>query len=329
MGIARLYGDAGGTARNKHPDLESFPMSSRLRFHWQLRSRTLELGTRTVVMGILNVTPDSFSDGGKFLHRDHAVAHALQMLDEGAGIIDIGGESTRPGVKVGDQGISIGEEIDRVLPVVEDILRERPEALISVDTYKAGVAQAVVKAGAEIVNDVSATRWDPGMPAALAATPCGVILMHTRGLPEVWRTQPPSPDIVAEVKRELGEIAQSAMAAGIDRQRLVLDPGFGFGKRFDENIPLLAHFAELSKLGLPLLSGTSRKSFIGRTLARDGKDAIAEQRLYGTLATVVISVMHGAHIVRVHDVKPAVEAVKVADAVLLAHIESSEREANE
>ena len=291
-------------------------MSSRPIFQWQLRSRTLELGRRTMVMGILNVTPDSFSDGGKFLRRDHAVAHALQMLDEGADLIDIGGESTRPGVKVGEQGISSGEEIDRVLPVMEDILRERPDALISIDTYKAEVARVVVKAGAEIVNDVSATRWDPAMASALAALRCGVIFMHTRGLPEVWRTQAPSPDIVSEVKRELGEIAQAATTAGIHRDRLVLDPGFGFGKRFDENIPLLAHFAEFGALGLPLLSGTSRKSFIGRTLARDGKDAIAENRLNGTLATVVISVMHGAHIVRVHDVKPVVEAVKVADAVV-------------
>jgi dihydropteroate synthase len=166
------------------------------------------------------------------------------------------------------------------------------------------------------VNDVSATRWDPNMLAALAEIRCGVILMHARGLPEVWRTQSPSPDIVAEVKRELGEITQSAIASGINRERLVLDPGFGFGKRFDENIPLLAHFSEFAEFGLPLLSGTSRKSFIGRTLAREGKDALAEERLNGTLATVVISVMHGAHMVRVHDVKPVVEAVKVADAVL-------------
>jgi dihydropteroate synthase len=266
-------------------------------------------------MGILNVTPDSFSDGGRFMQRDHAVAHALQMLEEGADIIDIGGESTRPGVKVGDQGIAASEEIGRVLPVMEDILREHPQAIISVDTYKAAVAQAAVKAGAEIVNDVSAMRWDQKLAPVLAAMECGVILMHTRGLPEVWKTQPPSPDIVAEVKRELHEIAQAGIAAGIERNRLMLDPGFGFGKRFDENIPVLARFAEFAELGFPLLSGTSRKSFIGRTLARDGKDAIAEQRLNGTLATVVISVMHGAHIVRVHDVKPAVEAVKVADAV--------------
>jgi dihydropteroate synthase len=291
-------------------------MPSRPVFHWQLRSRAVELGRRTLVMGILNVTPDSFSDGGTFLQRDHAVAHALQMLDEGADIIDIGGESTRPGARVGEQGVSVAAELERILPVMKDILGERPEAVISVDTYKADVARVAVQAGAEIVNDVSATRWDPAMAAALAAMPCGVILMHTRGLPEVWRTQPPSPDIMAEVKSELGEIAQSAMAAGIDRDRLVLDPGFGFGKRFDENIPLLAHFAEFGELGLPLLSGTSRKSFIGRTLARNGKDAIAEDRLNGTLATVVISVMNGAHIVRVHDVKPAVDAVKVADAVI-------------
>lgn len=283
---------------------------------WRLRSRELALGGRTLVMGILNVTPDSFSDGGKFLQRDHAVAHAVQMLEEGADIIDIGGESTRPGAKVAEAGIPPGEEISRVLPVIQDLLRERPNAVISVDTYKSQVARAALGAGAEIINDVSALRWDSWMSDALSKPGCGVILMHSRGLPEQWKTQPPSPDIVSEVNAELSKWVSSAIAAGISRGRLVLDPGFGFGKRFDENIALLANFGQFHELGFPLLSGTSRKSFIGRTLSREGKDVPPEQRLYGTLATVVASVLQGAHIVRVHDVRPAVEVVKVADAVL-------------
>jgi len=269
-------------------------------------------------MGVLNVTPDSFSDGGRFLSRDHAVGHALQMLDDGADIIDIGGESTRPGAAVGESGVTVKEELERVLPVIEDVRRERPAAIVSVDTYKAEVARAVIAAGAEIINDVSALRWDANMAPALAELECGVILMHSRGMPEDWRSQPPSPDIVGEVKKDLQEWAAAAMAAGIARERLVLDPGFGFGKKFDENYPLLAGFGRLHELGFPLLSGTSRKSFIGRTLAREGKDAAVDHRLYGTLATVTASVLEGAHIVRVHDVQAAVEAVKVADSVLEA-----------
>lgn len=297
---------------------------SRPRYVWRLRNRSLPLGERTLVMGILNVTPDSFSDGGQFLQRDHAVAHALQMLDEGADILDIGGESTRPGSKVLGTGVSAAEELRRVLPVVEDVLRERSGTIISIDTYKAEVARAAVQAGAEIVNDVSALRWDPQMSATLAQFGCGVILMHTRGRPEAWGTQPPSRDIVKEVSRELKQWSKAAVQAGIARQCLVIDPGFGFGKRFDENYPLLARFSELHGLGLPVLSGTSRKSFIGRTLRRSDKDASPVQRLYGTLATLVASVLQGAHIVRVHDVRPAVEAVKVADQVVRFSPERSE-----
>jgi len=170
---------------------------------WRLRSRELQLGPRTLVMGILNVTPDSFSDGGKFLSRDHAVGHTLQMLDDGADIIDIGGESTRPGARVAESGIAADEELARVMPVLEDILRERPGTIISVDTYKAEVARTAVSRGVEMINDVSALRWDPLMAATLADLGCGVILMHTRGRPEEWRTLPPSPDIVSEVKSDL------------------------------------------------------------------------------------------------------------------------------
>jgi dihydropteroate synthase len=285
-------------------------------YAWRLRDRELALGPRTVVMGILNVTPDSFSDGGRFLSRDHAVGHALQMLDEGADIIDIGGESTRPGARVGESVVTADQELDRVMPVIGDVLRERPGTIISIDTYKAQVARVAVEGGAEIVNDVSALRWDRLMAATLADLGCGVILMHSRGRPEEWGSLPASPDIVAEVKNDLRSWATAAVSAGIAREHLLLDPGFGFGKKFDENYPLLARLAELHSLGFPLLSGTSRKSFIGRTLARDGKDAPAEERLYGTLATVTASVLRGAHIVRVHDVRPAVEAVKVADEIL-------------
>jgi dihydropteroate synthase len=285
-------------------------------YTWRLRTRELNLGARTLVMGILNVTPDSFSDGGKFLSRDHAVGHALQLLDEGADIVDIGGESTRPGARVAESGVTAETELQRVMPVIEDILRERPATIISVDTYKTEVARKAVDAGAEIVNDVSALRWDPLMSATLADLACGVILMHTRGRPEEWRTLPPSPDIATEVKNDLASWSAEALAAGITRHHLVLDPGFGFGKNFEQNYPLLARLGELHELGFPILSGTSRKSFIGRTLATEGKDAAPEERIYGTLATVVASVLQGAHIVRVHDVRAAVEAVRVADEIV-------------
>jgi dihydropteroate synthase len=283
---------------------------------WRLRSRTLELGDRTLVMGILNVTPDSFSDGGKFLARDHAVAHALKMLEDGADLLDIGGESTRPGTPVVESGIPAAEELRRILPVVEDVLRERPDAILSVDTYKAEVARAAVNAGCEIVNDVSALRWDKQMAAAVVELKCGVILMHTRGRPEEWRNLPPSADIVAEVKAELRDYAQAALAHGIANDHIMLDVGIGFGKKFEQNYPLLAGLDQLQELGFPLLVGTSRKSFIGRTLAVAGKDAPSDQRLNGSLAAATASVLKGAHVVRVHDVKAAVEAVKIADEIL-------------
>lgn len=288
----------------------------RLGFLWRLRTRVLELGDRTLVMGILNVTPDSFSDGGKFLARDRAVAHALKMLDDGADLLDIGGESTRPGTPVVESGIPAAEELRRIMPVIEDVLRERPGAILSVDTYKAEVARAAVNAGCEIINDVSALRWDDQMGATVVDLACGVILMHTRGLPQEWRDLPPSADIVAEVKADLRDYAQSALARGIAKDQIMLDVGIGFGKKFEQNYPLLAGLDQLRDLGFPLLVGTSRKSFIGRTLARDGKDAPPDQRLHGSLAAATASILKGAHVVRVHDVKPAVEAVKIADEVL-------------
>jgi len=268
-------------------------------------------------MGIVNVTPDSFSDGGFYIDAEKAVVRAEQLLDEGASIIDVGGESTRPGVS---EPVSEEEERRRVLPVIRDLKRRRPDVVVSVDTYKAGVARAAVDVGAEVVNDVSGFRWDPKMAKTLAELKVGAVLMHTRGRPEEWRSLPPIGDPVLMVKRDLRQWAEAAALAGIKRDRLVLDPGFGFGKRYEENYPLLAHFGELQGMGFPLLAGVSRKSFIGRMLAvvsKDGgKDAEVGERLYGTLAAETGLILKGAHIIRTHDVGFAVQAVRVADVMV-------------
>src|SRR5580698_4122229 len=282
-------------------------------FQWNLGTRALELGRRTLIMGIVNVTPDSFSDGGLYVDAEKAVVHAERLLDEGATMIDVGGESTRPGTA---EAVSEEEERRRVLPVIRDLKRRRPSAVISIDTYKASVARAAVELGAEVVNDVSGFRWDPKMAKTLGELKVGAVLMHTRGRPEEWRSLPPIGDPVLIVRRDLLQWAEAATLAGIKRDRLVLDPGFGFGKRMEENYPLLAHFAELQQTGFPLLAGVSRKSFIGRALARDGKDAGIAERLYGTLAAETALILKGAHIIRTHDVKFAVEAARVADAIV-------------
>jgi dihydropteroate synthase len=202
--------------------------------------------------------------------------------------------------------------------VITTIKKQRPDAVISIDTYKASVARAATAAGAEIVNDVTGLRWDAQMAATIAEIKCGAVLMHMRGRPEEWRTLPPPGDIVLLVKRELREWAEAAVVAGVRRERIALDPGFGFGKNFDQNYPLLARFQDLQSLGFPLLAGTSRKSFLGRTLARDGKDASATDRLYGNLAAHTALILKGAHILRTHDVKAAVDAARVTDAILEA-----------
>ncbi|MGB2604642.1 MAG: dihydropteroate synthase [Candidatus Sulfotelmatobacter sp.] len=307
-------------------------------FQWNLGARALELGKRTLIMGILNVTPDSFSDGGLYLDSDKAIEHGLKLLDEGADIIDVGGESTRPGASVVNFtaqpeakekaqanaapkkiAVDAEEELRRVLPVITELRKLRPDAVISVDTYKASVARAAAAAGAEIVNDVSGLRWDPQMARTIAEIKCGAVLMHMRGRPEEWRTLPPPGDIVLLVKRELREWVEAAVLAGVRRERIVLDPGFGFGKNFEQNYPLLSRFQELQSLGFPLLAGTSRKSFLGRMLAKNGKDAPVEDRLYGNLAIHTALILKGAHILRTHDVKAAVEAARVTDAIMAAY----------
>jgi dihydropteroate synthase len=318
-------------------------------FHWNLGARSLELGKRTLIMGIVNVTPDSFSDGGLYLDREQAIEYAERLLNEGADILDIGGESTRPGARVeapagtaqsadlrktpaaaspvrnpagaklvAAEPVTAEEEMKRVIPVIAALKKKHPQAVLSVDTYKATVARAAISAGAEIVNDVSGFRWDPQTAKTVAELKCGVVLMHMRGRPEEWRTLPPPGDVVLLVKRELKEWAETAILSGVRRERIVLDPGFGFGKSFDENYPLLSRFSELQAAGFPLLAGTSRKSFVGRTLAKDGKDAPPEDRLFGTLATQTALILKGVHILRTHDVKPAAEAARVADAILQA-----------
>jgi dihydropteroate synthase len=301
------------------------PFARRRSFEWLLRTRTIPLGQRTVIMGILNITPDSFSDGGHFYTPqdapDRAVTQALQMLEEGADILDIGGESTRPNAAP----LSPGEEQARILPALEAILKAQPGTILSVDTFHATTARLAIEAGAEIVNDVSGHLWDLAMSATCASLGCGTILMHTRGRPHDWPSLPPlaTGEVLPLVLSELNARLQAAVAAGIPRNRIVLDPGLGFGKRLDENYPLLAHLDQLHQLNQPILIGASRKGFLGHTLAeRPNLAALhagippAQARLHATTAANVTAIFAGAHILRVHDVRPAVEAAAIADRVL-------------
>lgn len=301
---------------------------------WQLRDHTLETGGRTLVMGIVNVTPDSFSDGGLFLDAEKAVEHALTLLDEGADLLDLGAESTRPGSRAGGAAgtaqaptVSADEEQTRLLPVLEGILRARPAAIVSIDTYKAATARAALAAGAEIVNDVSGFFWDREMAKVCAEAGCGVVLMHTRGRPEEWSTLPPlTPNaMLASVREGLEASLDAAAKANILPEAIVLDPGYGFGKRFDENYALLIRQAELLSLGRPLLVGLSRKKFLGHTLAPlfGGNDAPVRERETASVAALVGAILHGASIIRVHAVRAAVEAALIADAMTSAQ-ESAE-----
>ena len=278
---------------------------------WKLARRSLPYGERTLVMGVLNVTPDSFSDGGEFFLLERAVAHAEQMIAEAADIIDVGGESTRPGSAF----VSEGEELQRVIPVIERLATKSPVP-ISIDTTKSSVARAAIAAGAEIVNDISGLRFDPLIADEAARAKAGLVLMHSRGTPKDMQQLPPVDDIMSEV---IGELRNSVLVAeerGVARDRIAIDPGIGFGKTLAQNVELIAKLDQLviAFAEFPIMIGTSRKSFLGKLL----DNAPADQRLHGTIASVVASVLNGAHIVRVHDVKAAVEAIKVADAVRLA-----------
>jgi dihydropteroate synthase len=288
---------------------------------WRLRNRSLSLGRRTLVMGVVNITPDSFSDGGLFAAPEAAVVHALKLLDEGADLLDLGAESTRPGSHAGAHpSVSADEEQARLLPVLEGVLKQRPHALVSVDTYKAATARAALAVGAEIINDVSGLSWDSALAAVCAQVQSGVVLMQTRGRPDEWSAQSrlASDELIATIKVGLAASLDAATQAGIANGAIVIDPGYGFGKRFEENYVLLARQAELLTFGRPLLAGVSRKSFLGKTLAslHNGETPPPSARETAGIAAMVAAILHGASIVRVHNVRPAVEAALIADAIL-------------
>lgn len=281
---------------------------------WKIKDRVLPIGERTLVIGILNVTPDSFSDGGRFVSVDDAVSHGRQMISEGADIIDVGGESTRPG----GEPVSTEEEIRRVVPVI-GALSKTTNTPISVDTTKSEVARAALEAGAAIVNDISALRFDFYVADVAARFGAGLILMHSRGTPATMHRLPPVAEIMPEVIGSLRASVNMAERRGVKRESIVIDPGIGFGKTQEQNLELIARLEQLAAAfpDLPLLIGTSRKSFIGRILADEaGTPAPAEDRLHGTMATITAAVLHGAHIVRVHDVKAAVETIKTSEKIL-------------
>ena len=269
------------------------------------------LGEHTLVMGVLNVTPDSFSDGGKFFRLKDALSAALAMQRAGADILDVGAESTRPG----SPGTSAVEELGRLLPVLQ-ALRGRLKIPVSVDTQKASVAEAALGAGAQMVNDISGLKNDPRIAQVAARFGAPLILMHMRGTPRTMQKGPFAKNVVRDVISGLRKSAALARRAGVKKSQIILDPGIGFGKSFAQNYELLARLPELAKLGHALLVGTSRKAFLGATLSRDGKTLPANERIWGTAATVAASILNGAHIVRVHDVEEMAQVTRVTDGVL-------------
>jgi dihydropteroate synthase len=277
----------------------------RQRHIWKLKGRELRLGERTLIMAVLNVTPDSFSDGGRYFEPDRAFARALELEDQGADILDIGAESTRPG----SRPVPEQEELRRLVPVLRR-LRGKLAIPVSVDTYKAPVAERALELGAEIVNDPSGLTADPQLVRAAAGHDAGLVLNHMRGTPSTWAKLGPLPDVMGVIVRELEAAAHKALLAGLAKERVVLDPGFGFGKRGEQNFEILARLPELARLGFPLLAGPSRKSFLG--------ESSPEGRLMGTAAAVAASVLAGAHIVRVHDVREMKTVVQIADSILAA-----------
>jgi dihydropteroate synthase len=282
---------------------------------WLIKDRALTIGQRTLVMGILNVTPDSFSDGGQFLSLENAIDHGKRMRDEGADLIDVGGESTRPG---SSGPVSAEEEIYRVVPVIS-ALAKTLDLPISIDTTKSEVARAGLDAGAGIVNDVSALRFDFYIADVSARAGAGLILMHSRGTPATMHRLPPVADIMHEVTTSLSASVKMAERRGVKRESIAIDPGIGFGKSQEQNVELIDKLDLLKAAfsDLPILIGTSRKSFIGRILADEAGDAAPlDRRMYGSMASIAAAVMKGADIVRVHDVKAAIETVKVIDAIL-------------
>jgi dihydropteroate synthase len=289
-------------------------MFRRKRFRLRLRLRTLILGERTLIMGVLNITPDSFSDGGEYLDSEAAIARALQLERDGADILDVGGESTRPGAA----SVSSEEELRRILPVIQE-LRGKLRIPMSVDTRSAEVAEAALDAGAEIVNDVSALRADPRLAEVARRVRAPLILMHMRGTPRTMQQGPFARDVIRDITAGLREAVARAKRAGLAKTQLLLDPGIGFGKKYEQNFEILARLPEFARLGCPIVIGTSRKAFLGKALAGPGSPSASPgERLLGTASTVTASILGGAHIVRVHDVAEMVRVARVADQIIHA-----------
>lgn len=273
---------------------------------FKCKNYKLDLSKKTFIMGILNITPDSFSDGGKYFDSKIAIKHAVRMVEDGADIIDMGGESTRPGAK----RVDLNEELKRVIPVLKILVKEL-NVPISVDTYKYEVAKAALNEGASIINDISGLHFSKDIASIAAKSKAGIILMHIKGTPKDMQNDPVYKDVIKEVSDYLKEGINTAVKAGIEKDRIMIDPGIGFGKTLKHNLIIIKRLKEFKKLGYPVLIGPSRKSFIGKIL-----DLPAEERLEGTLASVAAGVINGANVVRVHDVAEVVKAVKVLDAIL-------------
>ena len=291
-----------------HSLKETLKNISKTHYTIRCRKRTFKLGKQTLLMGVLNVTPDSFSDGGLFLDREKAIAQGLKMVEEGADLIDIGGESTKPGSKP----LGLEEELRRVIPVIEALAKE-VDVPISIDTYKSAVAKKAVEAGAQMINDISGLHFDPDLAHVASKEDVPLILMHIRGTPETMQKDVHYESLLSEILQYLRESIQRAESAGLDPGQIVIDPGIGFGKTLEDNLLIIKNLQELRILGKPILLGTSRKSFIGKILNTD-----VTERLEGTLSSIAIGVLNGAHIIRCHDVLEAKKAISVADAIRLA-----------
>ncbi|MEO7142974.1 MAG: dihydropteroate synthase [Bryobacteraceae bacterium] len=277
----------------------------RKHYEWRLKQRTLAMGARTLIVGVLNVTPDSFSDGGKYADPDRAFARALEMEDEGADVVEIGAESTRPG----SERISEAEEMRRLVPVLKR-LREKLSIPVAVDTYKSAVAEKALELGVEIVNDPSGLTFDPLLGRVVAQGDAGLVVNHMRGTPETWAKLPPLKDVMGTILKDLDAGAHRAQRAGVQPHRVILDPGLGFGKRKEQNAEILAHLRELARLDLPILVGPSRKQFLAQQTELETE--------FATAAAVTAAILNGAHLVRVHDVKAMRVVANVTDAILLA-----------
>lgn len=294
-----------------HPLGESFRETikniSKTHYSIRCRKKTFTLGKHTLLMGVLNVTPDSFSDGGLYFDKEKAIAHGMRMIEEGADFLDIGGESTRPGSKL----IGLEEELRRVIPVIESLAKEA-DVPISIDTYKSSVAQRAIEAGAQMINDISGLHFDQDLGQVAAKEDVPLILMHTRGTPETMQKDVHYDSLFSEILQYLKESIQRAESAGLDPQQIIIDPGIGFGKTLEDNLLIIKNLSEFRILGKPILLGTSRKSFIGKIL-----NVEVNERLEGTLSSIAICVLNGVHIIRCHDVLQAKKAIAVADAIRL------------